>query len=66
MRRLDIFNHIMPSRFFERIGDDKDIGKRMREVPLHDLDERFRVMDKFPDDAGRAERPARRVHPIGR
>jgi hypothetical protein len=56
----------MPSRFFERIGDDKDIGKRMREVPLHDLDERFRVMDKFPDDAGRAERPARRVHPIGR
>src|SRR6185437_3410249 len=36
MRRLDIFNHIMPPRFFERIGDDKDIGKRMREVPLHD------------------------------
>jgi predicted TIM-barrel fold metal-dependent hydrolase len=40
----------MPRRFFERIGDYKDIGKRMREVPmLYDLDERFRVMDRFPD-----------------
>jgi aminocarboxymuconate-semialdehyde decarboxylase len=39
----------MPMRFFERIGDYKDIGKRMREVPmLYDLDERFRVMDRFP------------------
>jgi predicted TIM-barrel fold metal-dependent hydrolase len=50
MRKLDIFNHVMPLRFFERIGDYKDIGKRMREVPmLYDLDERFRVMDRFPD-----------------
>ena len=50
MRKVDIFNHVMPAKFFERIGDYKDIGKRMREVPmLHDLDERFRVMDRFPD-----------------
>jgi predicted TIM-barrel fold metal-dependent hydrolase len=50
MRKVDIFNHVMPRKFFERIGDYKDIGKRMREVPmLHDLDERFRVMDRFPD-----------------
>jgi aminocarboxymuconate-semialdehyde decarboxylase len=50
MRKLDIFNHVMPLKFFERIGDYKDIGKRMREVPmLYDLDERFRVMDRFPD-----------------
>jgi predicted TIM-barrel fold metal-dependent hydrolase len=49
MRRLDIFNHVMPRKFFDRIGDYKDIGKRMREVPmLYDLDERFRVMDRFP------------------
>jgi aminocarboxymuconate-semialdehyde decarboxylase len=40
----------MPEKFFERIGDYKDIGKRMREVPmLVDLDERFRVMDRFPE-----------------
>ncbi len=50
MRKLDIFNHVMPLKFFERIGDYKDIGKRMREVPmLYDLDERFRVMDRFQD-----------------
>src|SRR5258706_12341599 len=50
MKKLDIFNHVMPMRFFERIGDYKDIGKRMREVPmLVDLDERFRVMDRFPE-----------------
>ncbi len=45
MKKLDIFNHVMPLKFFERIGDYKDIGKRMREVPmLYDLDERFRVI----------------------
>ncbi len=50
MRKVDIFNHILPVKFFERIGDYKDIGKRMRDVPmLFDLDERFRVMDRFPD-----------------
>jgi uncharacterized protein len=50
MRKVDIFNHVMPLKFFERIGDYKDIGKRMREVPmLYDLDERFRVMDRFDD-----------------
>jgi aminocarboxymuconate-semialdehyde decarboxylase len=50
MRKIDLFNHVMPRKFFERIGDYKDIGKRMREVPmLFDLDERFRVMDRFPD-----------------
>jgi uncharacterized protein len=50
MRKVDIFNHVMPLKFFQRIGDYKDIGKRMREVPmLYDLDERLRVMDRFPD-----------------
>src|SRR5450631_2782503 len=44
MRKVDIFNHVMPLKFFERIG------KRMREVPmLYDLDERFRVMDRFDE-----------------
>ena len=50
MKKIDIFNHVMPLKFFERIGDYKDIGKRMREVPmLYDLDERFRVMDRFDE-----------------
>lgn len=50
MKKIDIFNHVLPIKFFERIGDYKDIGKRMREVPmLFDLDERLRVMDRFPE-----------------
>ena len=54
MRKLDIFNHIYPAGFFERMmkvaPTFKDIGKRMRGVPmLYDLDVRFRVMDRFDD-----------------
>ena len=53
--KLDIFNHIFPKRFFERMtqvaGGMKDMGKRVRGVPmLYDLDERFRVMDRFGPD----------------
>jgi uncharacterized protein len=52
MRRLDVFNHIFPEPYFRRMlevaADFKDIGKRMRNIPmLVDLDERFRVMDRF-------------------
>ena len=52
MRKLDVFNHIYPPRYFEGMmavaPDYKDIGKRMRNIPmLVDLDERFRVMDRF-------------------
>src|SRR5918995_2613272 len=52
MRKLDVFNHIYPKPYFERVTrvapDYKDIGKRMRGVPmLIDLDVRFRVMDGF-------------------
>jgi predicted TIM-barrel fold metal-dependent hydrolase len=50
MRKVDVFNHVLPIRFFERIGDYKDIGKRMRDVPmLFDLPTRLRVMDRFRD-----------------
>jgi len=50
MKKIDVFNHVLPQKFAERIGDMKDIGKRVRELPmLVDLDERFRVMDRFPD-----------------
>ena len=26
MLKIDIFNHVLPVRFFEKIGDFKDIG----------------------------------------
>jgi predicted TIM-barrel fold metal-dependent hydrolase len=54
VRKIDIFNHIYPAAYFDlvmRVAPTfKDIGKRMRGVPmLVDLDERFRVMDRFDD-----------------
>jgi len=54
--KLDIFNHIFPKTYYETMmkvkPDYKDMGKRVRAVPvLYDLDERFRVMDQFDDYA---------------
>ena len=54
VRKLDVFNHIYPKPYFDLMmavaPTFKDIGKRMRNIPmLIDLDERFRVMDRFPD-----------------
>ncbi len=54
MRKIDIFTHIYPRGFYDKLmqvaGDFKDVGKRSRGVPmLYDLDERFRVMDRFED-----------------
>jgi predicted TIM-barrel fold metal-dependent hydrolase len=54
MRKIDIFNHIYPAAYYARLmqvaPDYKDIGKRMRNIPmLADLDERFRVMDTFDE-----------------
>jgi len=54
MKKLDIFNHVFPTEYFELMsevaGTHKDMGKRVRGVPmLYDLDERFRVMDMFED-----------------
>jgi uncharacterized protein len=54
VRKIDIFNHIYPTAFHARLTeaapDYKDIGKRMRGIPmLGDLDMRFRVMDTFAD-----------------
>jgi aminocarboxymuconate-semialdehyde decarboxylase len=50
--KIDIYNHIFPMRYFEKMievaGSHKDMGKRVRDIPfLIDLDERFRVMDTF-------------------
>jgi predicted TIM-barrel fold metal-dependent hydrolase len=52
MRKIDVFNHIYPEQYYARLmkvaPNYKDIGKRMRNIPmLAELDVRFRVMDGF-------------------
>ncbi|TET83175.1 MAG: amidohydrolase, partial [Desulfobacteraceae bacterium] len=54
--KIDIFNHIFPKIFYDKMMEVapkfKDMGKRVREVPvLVDLEARFRVMDQFDDYA---------------
>jgi predicted TIM-barrel fold metal-dependent hydrolase len=54
--RVDAFNHFFPKRFFARmrelVGRGADMAMRVRAIPcIHDLDERFRVMDQFADYA---------------
>lgn len=54
--KLDIFNHIFPKTFFDKMlkesSHQRDMGERVRNIPvLYDLDERFRVMDEFDDYA---------------
>ena len=54
--KLDIFNHIFPKRYYERMCEvapnGKDMHKRVRAIPsIVDLDARFRIMDKFGDYA---------------
>jgi predicted TIM-barrel fold metal-dependent hydrolase len=54
--KLDIFNHIFPRKFYDRmlavLPDGRDMNKRVRAIPsIVDLDARFRIMDAFPDYA---------------
>lgn len=54
--KIDIFNHIFPKTYFDKMlevaPNHKDIGKRVRGVPvLYDLEARFRVMDMFAEYA---------------
>jgi aminocarboxymuconate-semialdehyde decarboxylase len=54
--KLDVFNHIFPRRFFDRMlavaPDGKDLHKRVRAIPsIVDLEARFRIMDQFGDYA---------------
>src|SRR5579883_1897223 len=56
MMRIDAWTHFIPKPFADKMeqiaGNFADIGKRMREIPcIHDLDERRRVVDTFPDYA---------------
>ena len=51
MKKIDIFPHIFPPKFFEKmleIAPDKAAIKRWLNIPvLHDLDARLRMMDEF-------------------
>jgi hypothetical protein len=54
--KIDIFTHILPKRYQEKIMQIdpvvKDINKRVRDATgIMDLDDRFRVMDHFGDYA---------------
>jgi|SRR5947207_3933317 len=54
MRKLDVFTHFFPDRYFKAMMEiaptHKDMGKRIRNIPLlHDLEARFVVMDEFGD-----------------
>jgi uncharacterized protein len=56
MMKIDIFNHIFPKKYFDRmvevLPNGKDMHKRVRAIPsIVDLDERFRIMDKFDEYA---------------
>jgi len=50
--KIDVFNHIFPKKYFDKMVEvlpgGKDMHKRVRAIPcIVDLDERFRIMDKF-------------------
>src|SRR5712692_1966656 len=50
--KIDVFNHILPKRFFDKFQEIapglKDMCKRIRNIPTAiDLDARFRMMDEF-------------------
>lgn len=52
--KIDIFNHIFPKSYYEKMvrtaPDGAYMQKRMRNIPcIVDLDERFRIMDRFED-----------------
>ncbi len=52
--KVDIFNHIFPKSYFDKMVEvapnGKDMHKRVRNVPsIVDLSERFRIMDMFDE-----------------
>lgn len=52
--KIDMFCHILPKRYLDQVQkiapDAKDMNKRVRNLfALYDLDDRFRIMDRFED-----------------
>ena len=55
MLKIDIFNHVLPKKFFDRLHEINpnmtDIVKRMRNIPsLSDIDLRLRQLEEFGDE----------------
>ena len=54
MIKIDVFNHIFPQPFFERLQQvvvNRGAIKRWLHIPfLHDVDVRFRMLEEFGDD----------------
>ena len=53
--KIDIFNHILPKPYFDKMvsmsGQGAYMQKRVREIPmLYDLDARFEKIDQFGED----------------
>jgi predicted TIM-barrel fold metal-dependent hydrolase len=53
--KIDIFNHILPERYYgefnKTVSGLKDMGKRAQRIAvMFDLDARFRLMDEFGSD----------------
>src|SRR4030042_5916888 len=54
--KIDVFKHIIPRKYFDQMNNispkGKDIQKRVQTTPaMVDLNERFRIMDRFRDYA---------------
>jgi uncharacterized protein len=54
VRKIDIFNHIWPERFYQalqkQLGSMKDMTRRSEAIPMMvNLDRRFEVMDRFAE-----------------
>jgi aminocarboxymuconate-semialdehyde decarboxylase len=69
--RIDAYNHFFPKKYYEKMGEVgsglKDMFNRTRSIPcIHDLDERFRVMDLFQDYAQVLSLPAPRLEVIAK
>lgn len=68
--KIDVFNHILPKKSFERISSLREKGssmqKRISEIPaLVDLDLRFRIMDAFGDYAQVISLPSPPIEAFG-
>jgi len=68
--KIDIFCHIFPQAFFDRMNAIRDTSsfmqKRVRGIPaLVDLDVRFRIMDGFPDYVQVPSLPAPTIESLG-
>lgn len=68
--KIDVFNHILPKKFSDRISSLREKGssmqKRISEIPaLVDLDLRFRIMDAFGDYAQVISLPSPPIEAFG-